>query len=515
MKTTASLVLLASLILTTGNAFGQTGNGQVGGVIEDPSKALIPGVTITLTNTGTGVIATQVSNETGSYNFASVAPGTYSASAMLPGFKTSVANNIQVGVSAQVRVNFTLEVGAVDSRVEVSVSSEQLLAEASASVGDVLPAQRALDLPLVGGDVLDIVRILPGYRQSQFSLPGFAMYDTFAGQTLDTVNVTRDGMSVNSGRYDPRTYGLSTTTQINPELVGEIRLVLAPVDAELGRGTSQVQIQTRGGTNRYTGSAVWRVQNSALNANSWGNNNDVDANGNWAPTRPDWRNANNITATYGGPVIRGKTFFFVSWDQQLSNTRSLQNNTVWTDAARQGIFRYWEFWNPQDADPSNEPQQYPVTPASGASRRSVNPDGSPLRPSAMPDGSPYTGRLICFSVFGSVKVDGSAFGPGDCPGRNCGDELRPALGFAPCFAGRDRVYSQAPQLHAASELLCGYGRWLEYGHFPLGAWLERSRRRQCRGRRGGFREPQADQHQDRPQFQRQPQGQRELELSDG
>lgn len=410
---TVALVLLAAIGHAA--AYAQTGNGQLGGIVQDPSNALIPGVSITLTNTGTGITATQISNESGSYNFASVQPGVYTVTASLPGFKTFTATNVQVGTSAQVRVNVNLEVGSVDSKVEVSISQEALLTESSASVGDVLPAQRALDLPVVGNDIIDLVRILPGYRQSQFSAAGTAMYDTFAGQTLDTVNVTRDGLSVNSGRYDPRTYGLSTTTNINPELVGEIRLILAPVDAELGRGTSQIQIQTRSGTNKYTGSAVWRIQNSALNANTWDNNNNLDANGAWSPTKPNWRNANNITVTYGGPILRNKTFFFASWDQQISNSRSLQTNTVYTDSARQGIFRYWEFWNPQNSNPANEPISYPVT-ATTASRRAVDAGGNPLRPSNNPDGSPYTGRLMCFSIFGNVKVDGSPFGQADCAG---------------------------------------------------------------------------------------------------
>ena len=82
-------------------------------------------------------------------------------------------------------------------------------------------------------------------------------------------------------------YSLLSTTTLNPDLVGEIRLILSPVDAELGRGNSQVQITTRSGTNRYTGSAVWNIQNTALNANTWDNNNDVDAaTGKWSPTQP-------------------------------------------------------------------------------------------------------------------------------------------------------------------------------------------------------------------------------------
>ena len=221
-----------------------------------------------MSNSDTGIVTTQLTNESGAYTFLSVPPGTYTVSGSLPSFKTSVIRNVQVGVAAQVRLNITLEIGSIDARIDVNVTGDQLLRESTASVGDVLPASKALDLPLVGNDILDLVKILPGYRLNPNSVAGTIVNDTFAGQTLDTVNITRDGMSVNSGRYDPNTYGLTTTTNINPELVGEIRLILAPVDAELGRGNSQIQISTRSGTNRYTGSAVWHVQNSALNANT-------------------------------------------------------------------------------------------------------------------------------------------------------------------------------------------------------------------------------------------------------
>lgn len=414
-----TLALLCLILSATfGNAFAQTSNGQVGGVVQDPTKALIPGVTVTLTNTETGITATQITNESGVYNFASVQPGrAYRVTASLPGFKTSVTNDVLVGTTAQVRLNLTLEVGTVDSKVEVSVSATQLMTEASASVGDVLTAQRAVDLPLIGNDVLDLVKILPGYRAfPQFDSPGAAVYAVFAGQTSNTVNVTRDGLSVVDGRNNANQFGISTTTNINPELIGEIRLVLAPVDAELGRGNTQIQVQTRGGTNRYTGSAVWNVQNSALNANTWDNNNDtavVNGVTVWQPTLPDWRNTHDVTVTYGGPIVKNKTFFFASWEQQRSNTRALQTNSVYTDAARQGIFRYWEKWNPDDA--ASAVPTFPA-PTATATAPAVDYAGNPVRPAFNPDGSPYTGGLRCFSVFGNIKFDGSPFTSADCPG---------------------------------------------------------------------------------------------------
>jgi len=404
-------LLLVCLSLST-LVFAQAGNAQLGGIVTDPSNALLPGVTVIATNGDTGITSTTITNESGSYTFLALQPGSnYKVTASLPGFQTKSVTNIELGVATNVRQNIQLSVAATSTTLEVITDAQSAITAAGASVGDVLPDYKVRDLPLVGNNILDLVKILPGYRSfPQFDAPGFAVYDVFAGQTLDTVNVTRDGLSVTDGRYSASQYGLSTTTNINPELVSEIRLILAPVDAELGRGNSQIQVQTRTGTNRYTGSAVWNVQNTALNANTWSNNKNI-ANGVWSPIKPDWRNTNDFTATYSGPIVRGKTFFFGAYELQKSNTRALQTNTVYTETARQGIFRYWENWNP-----GNAAAAVPTFPASSTTGQypAVDYSGVPLAPPKNPDGSAYTGRLMCFSVFGNVKRDGSPFTQADC-----------------------------------------------------------------------------------------------------
>ena len=86
--------MLCPVCHSANTAFAQ--NQQIGGTVEDSSKALIPGVTITLLNTGTGVTSTQITNESGVYTFPSVAAGTYNVTAALPGFKTSVQSGVQV-----------------------------------------------------------------------------------------------------------------------------------------------------------------------------------------------------------------------------------------------------------------------------------------------------------------------------------------------------------------------------------------------------------------------------------
>src|SRR5215470_14073350 len=117
-------------------AYGQANNGSVGGVVQDTSKALIPGVNVTLTNTQTGVVDTRITNDSGAYSFAAVPPGIYKVSGELTGFRTAVEDNVKLGTGAQVRVDLVLQIGAaVGDVVQVSVAtSENRINETSSSV---------------------------------------------------------------------------------------------------------------------------------------------------------------------------------------------------------------------------------------------------------------------------------------------------------------------------------------------------------------------------------------------
>src|SRR5262249_46691201 len=143
------------LLLFVSAGFAQTGNALLGGTVQDPSKALIPGVTISAKNVSTGITTTQITNESGTYNFPVLQPGTYEVSAELPGFKKAVQKDVQLPYASSVRIDFTLEVGAVAQTVEVTAAGNAALRESSASVGDVLTQDRVQNLPLVGNNVLD------------------------------------------------------------------------------------------------------------------------------------------------------------------------------------------------------------------------------------------------------------------------------------------------------------------------------------------------------------------------
>jgi hypothetical protein len=393
-KVSTSFVL--TFLLLAGIVAGQSSNATVTGFVQDPSGAFVPGATITSTNASTGVTATTVSNESGSYTIPSLLPGTYKLTATLPGFQTHTINGVVLGTGVTVRYNFKLEVGQVSSKVEVTATGATLLTESSSSIGQVLDQQKVQDLPLVSNNVLDLMKTMAGVRGQ-----GLGEGTTFAGVTTGMVNTVRDGLSVNEGRYAA---GVGSTTLINPDMVGEFRVILSPVDAEMGRGNGQVQILTKSGTNALHGSAVWSVRNSALDANTWSNNRTI-VNGAWKPTQPTWINRHQATVSVGGPIIRNKTFFFTLFDKQFERQRNTARPTVLTDCARNGIFRYWEGWGNGNIQTLtngtlNNPQIASVDSFGNPVRPQYAPGGLPS--SSNPNGTPYTGQLRYFSVFGAV-----------------------------------------------------------------------------------------------------------------
>ena len=148
MKKLSAVMCL--LVCVSIPAYAQV-NATVTGTVVDASAALIPGVTVTAQNTATGIMTTLVTNESGSYNFPSLQPGTYRLSASLPGFQTTTFNNVELGQGQQVRLNFTLQVSALTTGIEVAVTVDTLLTSTSASVGTVLSDSIVRDLPWPAG----------------------------------------------------------------------------------------------------------------------------------------------------------------------------------------------------------------------------------------------------------------------------------------------------------------------------------------------------------------------------
>jgi len=382
-------VLVMALVLVSAQAFGQSTYATVSGTVSDKSGAILPGVSMTATNTATGVVTTVLSNEAGAFNIPSLLPGPYTISAELTGFQKANYTNVTLGNAQQVRLNFTLQVTTQSQQVEVSVAADTAIATSSASIGEVLSQQKVSDLPIVGNNILSFLTLMPGVRMNDDGVTG-----TFAGLSADKINVQRDGVDASaSARYVQA--GAQTATFVAPDLVGEVRVIIAPVDAELGRGNGQVQFLTRSGTNQFHGAGVWFVRNTALDANTWTNNRQIDSRtGAWKPTTPDWANLHQLTGSIGGPIIKNKTFFFALYDQYIVGARTTQNPVVLTPCARNGIFRYFDGWNNGNVTAATVLGATPTTAV-------VDALGNPVPPLTNPTGGP-TGPLRYVSVFGPV-----------------------------------------------------------------------------------------------------------------
>ena len=290
MKERVLCAILLCVVLSVA-AFSQTTNATVDGTVSDASGALIPGVTITATNLGTGIVTTVLSNESGAYNFASLQTGTYKVTAELTGFQTKTYNNVQLGGSQQVRLNFALQVGGVAQSVEVSVEADTLLATSSNSVGTVLPEYKVRDLPLAVRDVFGLVANTGGVQSSG----GFV--GVMAGMGLGFTNTTRDGVNVSDGRYEN---GAFSVTYTSPDLVEEVKIEVSSVDDAESRGAGQVSMVTRSGTNKVRGSAFLANHNSSLDASNWFNNfNNV---------AKDYDNRNQYGARLGDQFSRTRHF---------------------------------------------------------------------------------------------------------------------------------------------------------------------------------------------------------------
>ena len=449
VPSTRNLLLAFTLFFSQLN--GQSTNGSIGGTIEDVTQALLPGVTVTATNVDTGVASTSLTNETGAYNFPNLPPGQYKVTAELSSFQTETKINVEIGNGQQLRLNFVMKVAGGQQSVEVTVAADSLISTSSASVAGVLNEQRVRELPTVGNNVMDLFSTQPGIVSGFSGTAGQARseasYETSISglNVMGSVNVTRDGIN-NSAAANSNLAGFQAATVLNPDMVGELRVIISPVDAEMGRGNAQMQVLTRSGTNTYRGSAVWTVQNSALNSKTWQEN----STGIPPSAQPGWFNTHQYTLSYGGPIKKNKTFFFVLWDQVLDWQRTNVVSTVLSPCARNGIFRFFD----------NVINGNAAIPNSSTQARSVDAAGNPVS---------NLGPLRYASVFGPL--------PANLPPANRGlfQHCRPcvaqrAVGSEPYRFRFDGVRQKVSEsgLHACAESL-GCGRWLEYGGLHLGS----------------------------------------------
>jgi len=261
------LVAIAVVGLSVCCVYAQT-FGEVTGRVTDPSSAVIPGASVTLTNVNTNAVRSVVTTEAGSYTFPSVAPGLYRMRTELAGFKAAASEPFEVQVQQVVRLDVTLQLGQVSETVEVAATADLLQAE-TATLGAVVENKIITELPLNGRQYLGLVALAPnvntlspaagqagtrqgGDRASQAISTGGQriMFDYY---TLDGVNNT-----------DPNFNTYIVLPSI--EAIQEFKVQIGVYPAEFGHQSTQINVLTKSGGNAYHGSLFEFLRNDALDA---------------------------------------------------------------------------------------------------------------------------------------------------------------------------------------------------------------------------------------------------------
>src|SRR5262245_35635844 len=323
-------------------ASGQGTTSRVAGTVQDANGAAVSGAMVTLTNEATGVSFTTQTSDSGAYAFDLVQAGKYTVLVEKQGFKKFISQANPVNVNQPATINAALETGGLTETVTVQAGAEQVQTSTSGNIGSTIEQKTLEALPIVGTrgrNPLDLLNFQPGV--------------VIGGNTGGAVNVngsrdrafnfTLDGIDINES-----TAGGSNFTPLrpNPDSVQEFQVVTSNFTAELGRSSgAQVTLVTKSGTNQFHGNLFEYYRTPRVDAKSY----PVTI----ARTPKDQFVQHIFGGSIGGPLfnpgfgegtktgwLRDKAFFFVNLQLLRAYDTALVTRTVYTQAARQGAYRY-------------------------------------------------------------------------------------------------------------------------------------------------------------------------------
>lgn len=290
-------------------------NVTISGKITDSTKAALPGVTVTATQTTTGAKRTVVTDEDGNYRIVELEPGIYTVSFSLPGFATKEQKDFVTIAGQSVQLSVTLEPATVTAEQTITIDETPVVDTTRIVVGGTVTKQEIDELPVFNRNPLDLVLTLggtseealsvrdlaedrnqnpntPPLEQGNFSLSGGASYSN---------NVTIDGLDNNDDR--------SSLDRFQPPLdaVEEVQVITNQFSSEYGRASGgRINLRTRSGSNKFRGRVFMYFRDDNLNANSYYNNSRGLERQPFTEYNPGF--------TLSGPIIKKRTFFSVSYE---------------------------------------------------------------------------------------------------------------------------------------------------------------------------------------------------------
>lgn len=296
------LAIVMMIGVSAALAQAQASTADLIGTVVDPTGAIIPGASITVKSPTTGINRTTTSNDSGAYQFIGLPPGTYDVTATAPTFKTVSIPNVTITVGQRAELTVPLEIGTEDIVVTVGVGDIQLVETTSSTVSNTIDQQRIDNLPINERSATGFALTLSTVGRDNGRPVGPAPTSglNIGGQRGRSTLVQVDGAdftdnSVNAAR-----------TTVSQEAVQEYQVATNSYAPEFGRATGGIiNVVTKRGTNDFHGNVFGFIRDKSIQANNA-----------FAPVdKPDFRRT-QYGATFGGPIVKEKTFFFASYERR-------------------------------------------------------------------------------------------------------------------------------------------------------------------------------------------------------
>lgn len=300
-------VALAVLIFSP-RLLAQFDNGSLVGTVHDSSGALVPGVTVTVTNTQTGVESSRTTSDGGDWEVPSLRTGAYTVRAAKQGFADAVATNLMVSVGSRARVDLVLQVGQTQETVEVKDVQLQLETDSSER-GQIVSQYQTEAFPLVSRTYSQLVLLTSGTRQSGVGTGSASLVRegsfNVEGQRSTFNNYLLDGLDNNA--YGTSNQGFSNQIiQPSPDSITQFQVVTNNESAEYGRSSgATINTAFASGTNQLHFKLYEFVRNTSLNAIGYFYNPLIGK---------QQFHRNQFGGNVGGPILKDKLFFFADYE---------------------------------------------------------------------------------------------------------------------------------------------------------------------------------------------------------
>jgi hypothetical protein len=355
----SACVLIAGVLFAGVQSAAAQSTGTIQGTVTDQQGAAVPGATVTVRHTQTGVERSLVTDSGGAYLAPSLQPGAYRIEVKLQGFRDE-ARDVEVDVARTIAVDFKLGVGAVTEQVNVTAVAP-VIEMTTTSVGTVVPERVVQDIPLNGRHFVDLGLLSPGavtppqngFLTAPLRGQGSFSFNT-AGNREDTVNFMINGINLNDPVQNQITFQPSINT------VSEFKVDNSTFSAEYGRNSGAiVNIATRSGANAFHGEAFEFFRDDKFDSRNYFNQPPVAKS-------PFQRHQYGFNL--GGPIVRDRTFFFGTYEGTRQRQGLDINGGVLSDAQRASV-----------TDPVSR-NLLPLIPTANASPRAARPHSSARPP---------------------------------------------------------------------------------------------------------------------------------------